>query len=76
MLGPDAVSASTRLPAVQLDTRGQWVQTPVAQQLGLRDGQIVQATAEIRDQRVRLWVKDFSLSYPMAGCSKTATNLF
>ncbi|MFM7697253.1 MAG: hypothetical protein ACKO5X_01290 [Limnohabitans sp.] len=64
MLGPDAVSASTRLPAVQMDTRGQWVQTPVAQQLGLRDGQIVQATAEIRDQRVRLWVKDFFFELP------------
>ncbi len=67
MLGPDAVSASTRLPAVQMDTRGQWVQTPVAQQLGLRDGQIVQATAEIRDQRVRLWVKDFFFASVFGG---------
>jgi hypothetical protein len=40
------------------------VQTPVAQQLGLRDGQIVQATAEVRDQRVRLWLKDFFFDLP------------
>jgi hypothetical protein len=40
------------------------VQTPVAQQLGLRDGQIVQATVEVRDQRVRLWLKDFFFELP------------
>ena len=35
MLGPDIVSASARVSAVQLETRNLWVQTPVAQQLGL-----------------------------------------
>jgi len=64
MLGPDIVSSSTRVSAVQLETRNLWVQTPVAQQLGLRDGQIVQAVAEVRDQRVRLWLKDFSFELP------------
>ena len=64
MLGPDIVSASARVPPVQLEMRNLWVQTPVAQQLGLRDGQIVQAVAEVRDQRVRLWLKDFSFELP------------
>jgi hypothetical protein len=64
MLGPDIVSASTRVSPVQLESRNLWVQTPVAQQLGLRDGQIVQAVAEVRDQRVRLWLKDFSFELP------------
>ena len=64
MLGPDIVSASTRISPVQLESRNLWVQTPVAQQLGLRDGQIVQAVAEVRDQRVRLWLKDFSFELP------------
>lgn len=64
MLGPESVSASPRVPLVQMDVRSLWVQTPVAQQLGLRDGQIVQATAEIRDQRVRLWLKDFFFELP------------
>ena len=43
MLGPDIVSASTRVSPVHQEMRNLWVQTPVAQQLGLRDGQIVQA---------------------------------
>ncbi len=64
MLGPDVISAATRLPQVQLEARSLWVQTPVAQQLGLRDGQIVQAIAEVRDQRVRLWLKDFFFELP------------
>jgi hypothetical protein len=64
MLGPESVSASTRLPSVQLEARQLWVQTPMAQQLGLRDGQIVQATAEVRDHRVRLWLKDFFFELP------------
>ncbi len=64
MLGPESISAATRVPQVQLEARSLWVQTPVAQQLGLRDGQIVQAIAEVRDQRVRLWLKDFFFELP------------
>jgi hypothetical protein len=64
MFGPDSVSASARVSPVQQEMRNLWVQTPVAQQLGLRDGQIVQAVAEVRDQRVRLWLKDFSFELP------------
>jgi len=64
MLGPELVSAVSRTGPVQVENRTVWVQTPVAQQLGLRDGQIVQASVEVRDQRVRLWVKDFSFELP------------
>ena len=64
MLGPDVVSAASRIGSVQAENRSLWVQTPVAQQLGLRDGQIVQATVEVRDQRVRLWLKDFFFDLP------------
>ena len=64
MLGPDIVSASSRVPVVQMDARPLWVQTPLALQLGLRDGQIIQAVAEVRDQRVRLWLKDFFFELP------------
>jgi hypothetical protein len=64
MLGPDVVSAASRIGLVQAENRTVSVQTPVAQQLGLRDGQIVQATAEVRDQRVRLWLKDFFFDLP------------
>ena len=64
MFGPDSVSAASRVTPVQQETRNLWVQTPVAQQLGVRDGQIVQAVAEVRDQRVRLWLKEFSFDLP------------
>jgi hypothetical protein len=64
MLGPDVVSAASRIGLVQAENRSVWVQTPVAQQLGLRDGQIVQATVEVRDQRVRLYLKDFFFELP------------
>ncbi len=64
MLGPDLVNAASRIGPVQAENRTVWVQTPVAQQLGLRDGQIVQATVEVRDQRVRLWLKDFFFELP------------
>jgi len=64
MLGPELVSAASRIGPVQAENRSVWVQTPVAQQLGLRDGQIVQASVEVRDQRVRLWLKDFFFDLP------------
>ena len=64
MLGPELVSAASRIGPVQAENRSVWVQTPVAQQLGLRDGQIVQATVEVRDQRVRLYLKDFFFELP------------
>jgi len=64
MLGPELVSAASRIGPVQAENRTVWVQTPVAQQLGLRDGQIVQANVEVRDQRVRLWLKDFFFDLP------------
>ena len=64
MLGPDVVSAASRIGPVQAENRSVWVQTPVAQQLSLRDGQIVQATVEVRDQRVRLYLKDFFFELP------------
>jgi anaerobic selenocysteine-containing dehydrogenase len=63
MLGADIVSSANRVTPIHPETRPMWVQTQVAQQLGLRDGQIVQGVAEVRDQRVRLWVKDFFLRH-------------
>ena len=36
----------------------------MAEQLGLQDGQVVQALVEKKDGRVRLWLKDFSFDLP------------
>ena len=76
MLGPELVSAASRIGPVQAENRTVWVQTPVAQQLGLRDGQIVQATVEVRDQRVRLWLKDFFFELPNGSVLKDGDKPF
>jgi hypothetical protein len=44
--------------------RPHWVETSMAEQLGLQDGQVVQALVERKDGRVRLWLKDFSFDLP------------
>ena len=64
MIGAEIVSAANRVTPIHPETRPMWVQTQVAQQLGLRDGQVVQAMVEVRDKRVRLWVKDFFFELP------------
>ena len=53
MIGAEIVSAANRVTPIHPETRPMWVQTQVAQQLGLRDGQVVQAMVEVRDKRVR-----------------------
>jgi hypothetical protein len=40
------------------------VDTRVAQDLGLQDHQIIQATVVLQDRSVRLWLKDFSFEIP------------
>ena len=64
MLGPDQVLGVPRIPLVQQDMRPLWVETRTAQSLGLRDGQIVQGLVQVRDGRVRLWLRDFSFGIP------------
>ncbi len=53
-----------RATPVQLDMRPHWVETSMAEQLGLQDGQVVQALVEKKAGRVRLWLKDFSFDLP------------
>jgi len=64
MLGTESVLSALRATPVQLDMRAHWVETRVAEQLGLKDGQVVQALVERKDGRVRLWLKDFSFELP------------
>jgi hypothetical protein len=64
MLGPENVLGVPRVPPVQWDTRPLWVETRVATQLGLQDGQVVPATVSVQDGRVRLWLRDFSFGVP------------
>jgi len=64
MLGAESVLGAMRATPVQLDMRPHWVETSLAEQLGLQDGQVVQALVEKKDGRVRLWLKDFSFDLP------------
>jgi hypothetical protein len=64
MLGAESVLGAMRATPVQLDMRPHWVETSMAEQLGLQDGQVVQALVEKKDGRVRLWLKDFSFDLP------------
>ena len=64
MLGAESVLGAMRATPVQLDMRPHWIDTSMAEQLGLQDGQVVQALVEKKDGRVRLWLKDFSFDLP------------
>ena len=64
MFGPESVSGVPRAPAIQLDTRPLWIETRIAENLNLRDGQVIQAVAKAQDGAVRLWLKDFSFGVP------------
>ena len=62
--GPDLVLGVPRVPLVQMEAKPIWVENRVAQQLGLTDNQIVQATVSLNSGSVRLWLKDFSFEIP------------
>ena len=47
-----------------MDNRPIWVESPVAQSLGLTDQEIVQATVTLERGSVRLWLKNFSFDIP------------
>ena len=52
--GPEQAALPGRLNPVYLEGRPLQLETPVAQQLGLRDGQIVQASVELRGESLKL----------------------
>ncbi|MBU3647705.1 MAG: hypothetical protein FGM56_06475 [Limnohabitans sp.] len=65
ILGPEGVHAVTRVPPVVLDTRTVYVEAPVAKQLGLHDGQVVQATATVMDRQMRLALNEHIFNMPL-----------
>ncbi len=64
LLGPENILGAPRLPWVQMDNRPIWVESPVAQSLGLTDQEIVQATVTLERGSMRLWLKNFSFDVP------------
>jgi hypothetical protein len=53
-----------RPPIVQMDPKTMGVTAQVAQDLGLSDGQVIQAAVEVIDNKVRLVIKGFEIDAP------------
>lgn len=56
IVGPEGVHQIQALPPAQLELRQIYVATPVAKQLGLHDGQVVQASVEVQHDSVKFLV--------------------
>ena len=65
ILGPEGVHATTRVAPVHLEMRTAYVEAPVARQLGLHDGQVVQATATVVDHQLKLVLNEHVFNLPL-----------
>jgi len=65
ILGPEGVHAITRVAPVHMDMRIAYVEAPVARQLGLHDGQVVQATAAVVNQQLKLVLNEHVFNVPL-----------
>ena len=65
ILGPEGVHAITRVAPVHMDMRVAYVEAPVARQLGLHDGQVVQATAAVVNQQLKLVLNEHVFNVPL-----------
>jgi hypothetical protein len=65
ILGPEGVHAIPRVAPVHMDMRTAYVDAPVARQLGLHDGQVVQATATVVNQQIKLVLNEHIFNLPL-----------
>lgn len=65
IVGPEGVHQVQALPPVQLELRQIYVATPVAKQLGLHDGQVVQAAVEVQHDSVKFLVGSQVFNTPL-----------
>ncbi|PUE31028.1 hypothetical protein B9Z35_08300 [Limnohabitans sp. Jir61] len=65
IMGPEGVHAIARVAPIHLETRTVYVEAPVARQLGLHDGQIVQAVAAMRNDQLKLVLNEHSFNIPL-----------
>lgn len=64
--GPEQAALPGRLNPIYLEGRSLPLETPAARQLGLRDGQIVQASVELRGEVLKLLLNGKLLDLPAA----------
>ena len=60
----DSVQFTGRVPVIHLEGRLPVLDTPMAQALGLRDGQVVRPTVEVRDGLVMLLLQGQAIAVP------------
>jgi hypothetical protein len=65
ILGPEGVHAILRAAPVHLEMRTAYVEAPVARQLGLHDGQVVQATATVVNHQLKLVLNQQIFNLPL-----------
>jgi len=65
ILGPEGVHAIPRVAPVHLEMRTAYVEAPIARQLGLHDGQVVQATATVVNHQLKLVLNDHIFNLPL-----------
>ena len=65
ILGPEGVHATPRVAPVQMEMRTTYVEAPVARQLGLHDGQVVQAVATVVNDQLKLVLNDHIFNLPL-----------
>jgi hypothetical protein len=66
ILGPEGVHAIPRVAPIQMDMRTTYVEAPVARQLGLHDGQVVQAMVAVRNDQLKLVLNDHAFNMPLS----------
>ena len=66
ILGPEGVHAIPRVAPVHIDMRTTYVEAPVARQLGLHDGQVVQAMVAVRNDQLKLVLNDHAFNLPLS----------
>ncbi len=65
ILGPEGISAIARVAPVHAEIRTVYVEAPVARQLGLHDGQVVQATATVVNHQLKLVLNEHAFNVPL-----------
>ena len=62
--GADSVQFTGRVPVIHLEGRLPVLDTPMAQSLGLRDGQVVRPAVEVRDGQMMLMLQGQAIPVP------------
>lgn len=65
ILGPEGISPIARVAPIHPEMRAVYVEASTARQLGLHDGQVVQAVAAMRNDQLKLVLNEHSFNIPL-----------